>query len=116
MPFLPSTPRPSIPEKLEDLYRNVNAASPTGIRSQIVNRQGIMAWGLSKTAGSPSYAAVNYINATPMGFNGNDWAQREFQPFATQGVTRFTGDFSGNVGGLGYAKVGLGHNSTRYWH
>jgi hypothetical protein len=103
---LTNTPRPSKTESLKDLYDRVNSTNPTGIRAQIKNRNGLMAWGLSKQAGSPHFHCVNWPN--------NNNIQNEFQHGATQGITRFTGDMQGNTGALGWAKATLRHDNSSY--
>lgn len=103
---LTNTPRPSKKESLEDLYHNVNANPATGIRAQVANRNGLMAWSKSKEAGPPNFSSVNW----PF----NNHIQNEFQHGATQGVTRFTGDMSGNTGALGWAKATLRHDNSNY--
>jgi hypothetical protein len=44
-----------------------------------------------------------------------DWAQVGFKIKQGLQQTAFTGDIkSGNSGGLGYAKIGLSHDNTKY--
>ena len=94
MPALPNTPRPSKAENLEALYNQVNAAQPTGIRAQIVNRQGQMAWGLSKSGGGQSLA---------------DFMSNQYQTnFGRGGGGPFT------PAGLNYAAQTLGHDNSNY--
>lgn len=95
MAFNP-TPRPSKIQSLADLYGTVNAIPATGIRSHIINRQGVMAWGLSKNAGAPTYARTNFIK--------DDW-NSEFTPFSR-------GTF--NARALNYARGGLNHDNSTY--
>jgi hypothetical protein len=59
-------------------------------------------------------AATNAINGTPIGVAGNDFAQTNFKIKQGLQQTQFTGDLTGNSGGLGYAKVGLSHSNTKY--
>jgi hypothetical protein len=97
MPQLPAIPRPSATEKLSDLYNNGVSKSNTAVRGAIRDRGvGVQAWAWNKRAGGAAPWATNYVNGSPAGLTG-DWAQKEFQPFATTQVTRFTPN------GLNYA-------------
>jgi hypothetical protein len=58
--------------------------------------------------------AVDAIDGSPAGTSTRDWAQKGFKIKAGIMQTKFTGNLTGNAGGLGYAKVGLGHDNTKY--
>lgn len=96
MPALPNTPRPSKTEKLLDLYNNVNTGTAqSGIRGHIINRQGQMAWGLSKVAGTDQ-GLVDFMSNT---YQTN---------FGRNGGGPFTS------AGLNYAAQTLKHDNTSY--
>jgi hypothetical protein len=97
MPALPNTPRPSKTENLESLYRTSNTATQpmTAIRSHIKERGGLMAWDLSKVAGTDR-GLVDYMS--------NKY-QTNFGRF---GGGPFTD------AGLDFAKRSLGHDNSNY--
>ena len=108
MPQLPATPRPSVTEKLVDLYNNLTSKSGAPVRAAIRDRGiGVEAWAWNKQAGLPIPLSTDFINGSPTGLM-NDWAQREFQPFATTQVTRFTSN------GLDYAANTLKVPTNKY--
>jgi len=108
MAELPSTPRPSMNEKLVDLYNSISTRNSSGIRSHLANKNiNSYSWGFSQRAGSPQYFSTNAINGAPAGYP-NDWAQRNFIPNQPLGVTQFTAN------GLGYAKNTLKIDTTGY--
>lgn len=100
MPQLSNTPRPSMSQNLENLYYSVNANPTPPIRSHIVNRQGVMSWGLSAAAGAPSYASTRFIYG--QGFN------TEFTPF----TPLQQGTYTNNA--LQYSTNTLKINTVRY--
>lgn len=60
-------------------------------------------------------ASTDAINGGPASQAATrDWAQKDFKIKQGLQQTQFTGDLTGNSGGLGYAKVGLSHSNTKY--
>jgi hypothetical protein len=60
-------------------------------------------------------AATDAINGGPASQAATrDWAQKDFKIKQGLQQTQFTGDLTGNSGGLGYARVGLSHSNTKY--
>lgn len=96
MPELPSTPRPSRTETLEDLYNKINTSYGTGIRSQITQRDtSRMSWAKAKNAGT----SFGLWNGMPDTYQNN---------FGTNGGGPFT------TAGLNYAAQTLKHDNTPY--
>ena len=67
----------------------------------------------AKDAGTEPAAATDAINGSDH-FVGNDAIQKNFKIKQPIKITQFTGDLTGNSGGLGYAKVGLKHGNVPY--